>query len=271
MAAMAARLRKFKELLRTSRQLHLSSVDASKLFVSYYASRLPAAVRRLGPEFVIVRATYDARIVHIPLRLNGIDCSMLSDIFLGGMYDVQCGDVHTIVDLGANIGLSTLYLSIKHPSARVASVEPMSTNVQMLQRTVALNGLDARVVAGAIGTSDGFAELTISPDPSVHSLVPGSTGLDTVRVSQISMSSLMTTMGWNTIDLLKIDIEGYEKVLFGSGGSWLTSTKFIVGEAHAHVAYRLPDIQKDLEPYGFAVRCESEDANGGMIIFTARR
>jgi FkbM family methyltransferase len=196
---------------------------------------------------------------------------VLSEIFLGGVYDVQCEDVHAIVDLGANIGLSTLYLSIRYPSAKIASIEPMTDNVRMLRETIALNGVNSRVFAGAIGASDGFANLAVSASPTVHSLVPGSIGLETVRVPTMSMPSLMTTMGWNTIDLLKIDIEGYEKTLFGSGGDWLSATRMIVGEAHAHVAYGLRDIQKDLAPYGFVVRCESEDPDGGMIIFTARR
>ena len=268
---MAARLEKFKELLRTSRQLDLSSVDIAKLFASYYTSRLPAPLRGLAPDFVVVKATFASRAVHIPLRLNGIDCSVLSEVFLGGVYDVQCDDVHAIVDLGANIGLTTLYLSIRYPSATIASIEPMEHNVRMLRETIVLNGVNSQVFAGAIGVSDGFAELAVSASPTVHSLVPGSVGLETVRVPTMSMPSLMATMGWNTIDLLKIDIEGYEKTLFGSGGEWLSATKMIVGEAHAHVAYGLADIQRDLEPYGFVVRCESHDSNGGMIIFTARR
>src|SRR5688572_13439287 len=201
---MAARYKKFKELCWTSRQLNLSFVDASKLLASYYVSRFSPAARRFAPDFVVVRATYGSRQLQIPLRLNGIDCSMLAEIFLGGMYDVEGSGVQTIVDLGANIGLSTLYLSIRHPTAKIASIEPMPSNIEMLRQTIALNGVNSRVFEGAIGTSDGFAELSVSANPTVHSLVPGSAGLATVRVPTISMPSLMTSLGWDTIDLLKI-------------------------------------------------------------------
>lgn len=268
---MAARYNKFKQLLRTSRELNLSFVDALKLYASYYVSRLGPVARRFAPEFVVVHATYRSKRIKIPLRCNGVDCSILSEIFLDGMYDVERDDVRTILDLGANIGLSTLYLSIRHPGAAIASVEPMTANVKMLRQTIALNALDARVVAAAIGTHDGIAELALSAVPTVHSLVPGSAGLKTVSVPQISVPSVMATLGWTGIDLLKIDIEGYEKTLFGGDAGWLASTMFIVGEAHAHVGYRLTDIERDLAPYGFVVQRQSEDPEGGMIIFTARR
>src|SRR5262249_12200769 len=42
--------------------------------------------------------------------------------------------VHTIVDCGANIGLTALYLASAYPNARILCVEPDPANFALLQR-----------------------------------------------------------------------------------------------------------------------------------------
>jgi hypothetical protein len=127
------------------------------------------------------------------------------------------------------------------------------------------------VFEAAVGISDGSTDLFISVDPTAISITPGVETTHKITVEQISVPSVMNKMGWNHIDLLKVDIEGYEKTLFSSGNDWLQYVNLIVGEAHAHVQYRFDDVVRDLTPFGFLVTRKQTDPVYGMVVFEARR
>jgi hypothetical protein len=73
-----------------------------------------------------------------------------------------------------------------------------------------------------------------------HPTVPG-----------ISISTLLSQLEWDRIDGLKVDIEGYERVLLGGQPAWLNQVTRITGEHHD--SYGIPEIRADLEPMGFTV------------------
>jgi hypothetical protein len=77
----------------------------------------------------------------------------------------------------------------------------------------------------------------------------------------------MKKLGWNSLDLLKIDIEGYEAELLSKNADWLSVTREIVGEAHH--GYTNEDLRNDLGRYGFTVDILSTNTKGGMRIFHA--
>ncbi len=63
------------------------------------------------------------------------------------------GPGETLVDVGANVGLYTLYAALR--GARVFAFEPESQNYALLNRNVFLNGLGDRVTALNVALSDG--------------------------------------------------------------------------------------------------------------------
>jgi len=262
--------RHFTHLLSLAQQLELSRLDSLKLLANYYFSRLGTT---RTPCFVF-RLSRGGKTLQVPLRPNGTDYTVLVDVFVKQLYKIRASNVRTIVDLGANIGLATLYLKTLYPDAQVACVEPFPDNVDLLTKTLRLNHIeDARVFAAAIGTDDGAAVLKIGSDSTDHSLVPAVNArpLSSIEVPQISCASLLERLGWANIDLLKVDIEGYEKTLFSARTEWLDRTRYIVGEAHAHVGYGLSEVQRDLSRHGFTVREQHRDPAHGLIVFTASR
>lgn len=80
----------------------------------------------------------------------------------------------TIVDVGANTGISTLYLIPLYPLVAIESITTLPGNSKMLWEVIALNGLlDSRqAISQAIGVHSGTAVLNISLDPIVNSLRP---------------------------------------------------------------------------------------------------
>ncbi|HVO61183.1 MAG TPA: FkbM family methyltransferase [Terriglobales bacterium] len=266
------RLSHLLEMWDTSQQLRLNPLDRLTFAIAS-SHRLGKWLARRGVEKVNVRFQESGRTFVLPLRLNGVDGALAHDIFVNRPYDIssEAGDIRTILDLGGNVGFGTLLFHAYFPSASIATVEPLPSNMQLLQQTVALNHIPATLFEAAVGVEDGRVEVRVADDPTASSITPGVETKRSITAQQISVPSIMKKMGWRHIDLLKIDIEGYEKTLFSSGNDWLRHVGLIVGEAHAHVQYYFEDVVRDLAPFGFRVTLKRADPEFGLVVFIARR
>jgi hypothetical protein len=54
--------------------------------------------------------------------------------------------VVSVVDLGGNIGLATLWFAREFPDARLTTIEADPTNADVLERVVALNRVGTRII-----------------------------------------------------------------------------------------------------------------------------
>jgi FkbM family methyltransferase len=117
--------------------------------------------------------------------------------------------VRRIVDLGANVGMTCIYLLDRYPDAHIIAFEPHPLHVEMLRKTLAMNNLSERVTlhAAAAGTTDHDCFVT---DDEIRSLITaeGGTGRLATRVEDF-----FAAVGDAPIDLLKMDIEGGEYAL----------------------------------------------------------
>ena len=121
-----------------------------------------------------------------------------------------------IVDAGANIGLTSLYLKTLFPDAVILALEPEPGNFEALKRTISINDLRSVV---AIPKGLWTADVHLQPNRNFRdgeawsfSLMAGS-GSNSGDIPAVSLRTLLETHGWETIDLLKIDIEGGEAPL----------------------------------------------------------
>jgi hypothetical protein len=74
-------------------------------------------------------------------------------------------------------------------------------------------------------------------------------------------------MGWDALDLVKIDIEGYERFLLKHNVEWLGKTAAILGEIHE--GYSFGELSSDLHRFGFTVTERSRNEVHGMVNFVA--
>lgn len=253
-------LNHLRAMLGRARALNLNVADTWRWLWSYYGSRISAGARQK-----ILRIPLKKGAVYI--RANGFDWSLVDEIFLRHIYDVELKGVGHILDLGGNIGLAALWFAWKFPEARLCTVEPVPENLNVLGRNVAGHP-SIRVLDGAVGTTDGTVNLTLSEDPRNHSTSwPGGTSSITVR--QMTVPSIMNVMGWDHIDILKIDIEGGEKEVLGGRPEWLKKVRCVIGEGHTGVGYTIEQCRDDLEPLGFEV--EEIHRYKGAMLFRALR
>jgi FkbM family methyltransferase len=162
----------------------------------------------------------------------------------------------TIMDLGANIGLAALVLHDHHPQAQFCCVEADPRNHELLLRNLSTNSVPAQIVAAAVGPEPGLLSLRFGQDSTCSTLIDESMihpGLhEQITVPIVTMVELLKTMGWQRVDLLKIDIEGAEEDLLKSSPSWLEYVGTIVMEIHPNTTpERIADY---LKPHGFRLQ-----------------
>ncbi len=268
-------LRHLRHLRSAGVQLGLNGPDSFRWLWSYYGSRLPGARSRSDHLLRIkIRAGLPiAAKTRISIRPNGYDCALVEEIFTENAYALETGSVRRIIDLGANIGLASLFLAKRYPDAQICCVEPIPDNLSVLRRNIEENKLSIRAIAAAVGARDGQTQFELSSDPRQHAASNSKVVVDRtgrkVDVDVISIPSLLRLMGWDEFDLLKIDIEGAEVEVFAGRPEWLRKVRYIIGEGHVGAGYTIEACRADLEPMGFKVdRIKSTE---GAWLFGARR
>jgi FkbM family methyltransferase len=117
-------------------------------------------------------------------------------------------DDYNCVDIGANIGLMTLYISDYCRSGRIISVEPNRAVFQALQNTIKANAIGNAVPVN-VAVTDRDGEVRFSEDSAYGHI---NSGGNTV-VEGITLATLLRRCEMDRIDFLKIDVEGHEPVI----------------------------------------------------------
>jgi FkbM family methyltransferase len=112
---------------------------------------------------------------------------------------------YVILDLGANIGLFSLYA--KDSASKVIAVEPTPNTFKMLQKLTA-GCPNIELLQGAASSADGSVTFYVNDNPTINSLV-NEVG-DKVTVDAYTIKSIMSKFNLEYIDFVKCDIEGGE-------------------------------------------------------------
>lgn len=131
----------------------------------------------------------------------------------------------TVVDVGANIGYFSLLAAHRvGPSGQVIAIEPHPANFRILSDTVTTNRL-TQIRPFQIGLSDvnSVAEISMADQVAfpnrTASMVPGK-NIHSVTVPVKRLDDCVAEWGIKKIDLLKIDVDGFElKIVSGAAES----------------------------------------------------
>lgn len=155
------------------------------------------------------------------------------------------------VDLGAHIGMTSIYLSLKYPDSKIYAVEASLENFELLKvNTGSFKNIIC--INAAVYFEDGFVKF--SNDELSYNQKISETGVTT---KAISVETLQKNFEIPHIDLIKIDIEGGEIDLLNRNNSWLSEVDNIIIEIHH--PYTSSDLNKNLMPFGFSIK-RNEDS-----------
>ena len=131
-------------------------------------------------------------------------------------------NISNILDLGANIGLFSLYFAKLCPSAVIYSFEPVKPTYDILKENIELNELN-NIVAVNVGISNKECnlELGIPSDRTdlknvgLYSIHENSSNNGQVlQMAQfIKLQTYLTEVGITSFDIIKMDVEGCELMI----------------------------------------------------------
>lgn len=128
------------------------------------------------------------------------------EIFIEEVYKQQLSARPYIIDCGANIGLSVIYLKRLFPDAEIIAFEPDEINFDLLKKNIQSFGFkDIELRKEAVWKEN--TQLTFINSGSLMSKIEeNAANKNAITVKAVRLKDLMT----EKIDFLKIDIEGAE-------------------------------------------------------------
>ena len=84
-------------------------------------------------------------------------------------HGIELNDGDCVFDVGANIGLSSLFFHRERKGIRIYAIEPSPAAFECLKANIELHGVDARVFECGLSRESGTAEFTFYPANTVCS------------------------------------------------------------------------------------------------------
>ncbi len=158
------------------------------------------------------------------------------------------------IDAGSNIGLTSVYFSKFFPDTNFITIEPDDSNFETKSFNLSTNGVAAKEkVKGGIWSTNSFLKIVSDfRDQNDWSFRVEETAAET-NLKAYSINYLMEKNQFQTIDILKMDIEGSEKEVLTSPKadvSYLAKTKCVAIEIHDEFDCR-EAIYEVLKKYNF--------------------
>lgn len=124
----------------------------------------------------------------------------------------------TMIDGGANIGLTSIALFVSlSPKYQLESVlvEPFSENLRQIKKNIELQKITGfTLLKAGITNKPGFLELDYSYRDSLEWSIQIKESLIPTEIKSIEICEILDQKKWEIVDILKLDIEGAEGLLF---------------------------------------------------------
>jgi FkbM family methyltransferase len=169
------------------------------------------------------------------IRSGSTDLHVFQQIFLYDDYVLSLDfQPKFIVDAGAYVGYSAIYFSQAYPDAKIASIEPSSSNFSALEfNTALIPGI--RLYNSGLWNKPAFLK--------IQDRQTGNWGFQTLEVGEneawdvktVDVPTLLQDAQLPQIDIFKIDIEGSEFELFSGNLEWVSKVRVFIIEFHERI------------------------------------
>jgi FkbM family methyltransferase len=192
------------------------------------------------------------------VKPNSSDWFTIYEIYRDGGYapklEYTPSDIKTIVDVGANIGVFSLWASRFFRAKKIYAVEMEDLNYKQLVENISVNGLEEIItpVQAAIFNQTGSVGIRRMAGVGFHMINENEKNN---HVKALSLADFLTSTGIETIDLLKIDIEGGEKYVMTPENEEIFRTRvgYVFLETHSVNNFRTEHGVAYLRKLGFEI------------------
>ncbi|MCU7549655.1 FkbM family methyltransferase [Chitinophagaceae bacterium LB-8] len=207
---------------------------------------------------------------NIFLRTFSGDIGIFYEVFWRRVYHVphlDWKDFKCIVDVGANVGMTALFFGTLSPKAQIIAIEPDPDNFDLLLRNTENDSHISRltVVHAAVAETDGFLSFEKARLAYNTRVIDDYNGS---RVKSLSLNTLIRNHCFEKVDLVKIDIEGFEHRLFEGNTEWLDLVQNLIIEIHSQENFSA--FSHLVTNSGFSIRKLSRDTEVEGIYWASR-
>lgn len=166
-----------------------------------------------------------------------------------------------IIDAGSNIGLTSLFFIDYFKKVNIVCIEPELENFKILDYNLKnCNDNNIYKINGAVWSNDCNIKIINDFKDKLDWSFRVEETKEAIGIRAFTLDSIIKNVGFDSIDILKIDIEGSEKQIFDKKNSnleFLKITKCIAIEIHDFFDCR-KEIYDVLDFYGFVFFNEGE-------------
>jgi len=186
-----------------------------------------------------------------PMAINGVPLD-IEDDEQGTVAKIVCREVErvyrlddipfepgdVVLDLGAHVGIVSVYLAKKYPFLKILAVEPVKENFERLVRNVKANGIrDGTVTFMNAAVTADAREVTLFGQLEGNSgglsiLAMPRAGDGGWKVPSFTLAQIIAQTGAERVKLLKLDVEGAEHEILRSDPSVLDKVDWLAAEIH---------------------------------------
>ena len=158
----------------------------------------------------------------------------LSSSYLLQAVTFREGDI--AIDIGAHVGIVSIYLAKRWPGIRVYAFEPVPENFARLQANIQANNADG--ISGfqlAVSGKGGNVQLTGNLEENSGGFsehIPPGSGTQTHTAESVTLTQILEQLHIPRCRLLKIDCEGAEYGILTAARESLRRIDYLSGEFH---------------------------------------
>ena len=194
-------------------------------------------------------------------RTSSSDMTLIYEILLKSKYRSEYYfpekiKPEVILDIGGNVGITSIYLASIFPNATIYTFEPLLENFKILQKNTEQYG-NIKVFNIGLGSKNGSFKVFLSDDSenfggvSFYSEGEGNKTESYTECKVRNINDVIQELNISAIDLMKIDTEGSEyDILSCLNDEILRSIFWITGELHGNRDFELLNY---LNSMGFSI------------------
>jgi FkbM family methyltransferase len=187
--------------------------------------------------------------VPVYYRTSTSDMILIYEILLKSGYSAEYWlpkeiEPEVILDIGGNIGITSIYLTNKFPNAKIFTFEPLPQNFELLKMNTK-HYKNIKIFNVGLGSKDGSFDIFMSSDSENFGGASLNATLEVDNKNKVTCkvrnaSDMLNELGITKVDLLKIDTEGAEyDILMSIDKKILEQVRWITGELHGYKDFEL--------------------------------